>query len=126
MYSSNDEIYIEAMTDEIELAITSLIPELEKVPETGLFAKITTTFKDKSGKLDITEWQLSVCTISKIDGGNENKRYLEVSGKLKSGYKISCFNFCGTKQECIEILRNTYYVEKVKHSIRVNLNGMDD
>ena len=50
------------------------------------------------------KYQKRDCSISKADGGNENKRYLEVSGLLKSGYKISSFNFCGTKSECIRAI----------------------
>lgn len=127
MYTDRDEIYIEAMTADIAAAAECLAIETEKnVSETGWFAKITIPFYDNSKGLDITDWFLSVCTICEADGGNEDKRYLEVSGLLKGGYKISSFNFCGTKSECIEQLRNPSYVERIKNTIRVNLNAMDD
>lgn len=127
MYADGDEIYIETMTADITAAVERLAIEVEKnVPDTGWFSKVTIPFKDNSKGLDITDWQLAICSISKADGGNENKRYLEVSGLLKSGYKISSFNFCGTKSECIERLRDPSYVERIKVTIRVNLNAMDD
>lgn len=127
MYSERCEVYIEEMTDDIGVAAKLLADQVEKeIPETGLFPKISVRFKDKSGKLDITDWQLTICCIDEIDGGDENKRYLEVSGFLKSGYKISCYNFCGTKSECVEMLRNPSYVEKIKNTMRINLNAMDD
>lgn len=126
MYSERYEPYIDAMSNDISIAANILASETEsKVPEKGLFSKITVEFKDKSGMLDITCWQLNICSMS-IDGGNEDRRYLEVSGILKSGYKISCLNFAGTTSECIEQLRNPFYVERVKQTIRVNLNAMDD
>lgn len=125
MYADGDEIYIGTMTADITAAVERLAIEVEKnVPDTGWFSKVTIPFKDNSKELDITDWQLVICSISKADGGNENKRYLEVSGLLKSGYKISSFNFCGTKSECIE--RDPSYVERIKVTIRVNLNAMDD
>lgn len=126
MYNEKCETYIEEMTEDISTAARLLASETEKkVPETGPFSKITVEFEDKSGMLDITYWQLSVCSIY-IEGKKEDRRYLEVSGTLKGGYKISCLNFAGTTSECIEMLRNPYYVEKVKNTIRVNLNGMDN
>lgn len=126
MYSERYEPYIEEMTEDISSAAKLLALEAEKnVPETGLFPKITVEFKDKSGILDITYWQLNVCSLY-IEGGNIDKRYLEVTGTLKSGYKISCLNFAGTKSECIDMLRNSSYVEHVKQTMRVNLNAMDD
>lgn len=39
---------------------------------------------------------------------------------------MSCFNFAGTTFECIEMLRNPFYVEKVKQTMRASLNAMDD
>ncbi len=126
MYSERYEPYIEEMTEDISAVAKSLALEAERdVPETGLFPKISVEFKDKSGVLDITYWQLNVCSIY-IEGENNDKRYLEVSGTLKSGYKISCLNYAGTKSECIEMLRNPSYVENVKQTMRVNLNAMDD
>lgn len=126
MYCESFEPYIEDMTDDIYIAANRLASETEsKVPEIGLFPKITVEFKDKSGILDITYWQLNICSIC-IDGGNEDKRYLEVSGTLKNGYKISCLNFAGSTSDCIEQLRNPSYVERVKQTMRVNLNAMDD
>lgn len=126
MYSENDETFIEKMTEDISAAARLLALGTEKeVPKAGLFPKITVEFKDKSGKLDITYWKLSICSIS-IDGGNENKRYLEVSGTLRNGYEVSCFIFAGTTSECIEQLRNTSYVKRVKQTIRLNLKAMDD
>lgn len=125
MYSERYEPYIEEMTEDISDAARLLALDAERnVPETGLFPKITVEFKDKSGILDITYWQLNICSF--IEGGNGDKRYLEVSGTLKGGYKMSCFNFAGTTSECIEMLRNPFYVEKVKQTMRASLNAMDD
>lgn len=125
MYSERYEPYIEEMSEDISSAARSLALEAEReVPETGFFSNISVEFKDKSGVLDITNWQLNICSIY-IEDGDKNRRYLEVSGTLKGGYKISCFNFAGTKSECIEMLRNPFYVEKVKQTMRVNLNAMD-
>lgn len=127
MYSERYEIYIEEMTEDIGIAAKQLADNAEKdIPEMGCFPKMTVQFKGQSGKLDITNWQLAICSISKIDGGDENKRYLEVSGYLKGGYKISCYNFCGTKSDCIKQLRNPSYVERIKQTMRLNLNAMDD
>lgn len=126
MYSERYEPYIEEMSEDISSAASSLALEAEReVPETGLFSKISVEFKDKSGVLDITNWQLNICSLY-IEDGNRDQRYLEVSGTLKGGYKISCFNFVGTKSECIEMLRDPSYVEKVKQTMRVNLNAIDD
>lgn len=126
MYNEECETYIEEMTEDISTVAKLLASETEKkVPETGPFPKITVEFEDKSGMLDITYWQLSVCSIY-IEGKKEDRRYLEVSGTLKGGYKISCLNFAGTTSECIEMLRNPSYVENVKQTMRVNLNAMDD
>lgn len=127
MYSSSDEVYVEAMTEDICDALMLLASQVEaEVPEKGLFEKVAVTFEDKSGKLDITKWGLAVCSIGNFDGADVDKRYIDLYGLLNGGARMSTLIFCGTKAECIETLRHPDYVEKIKFTIRNSLFWMDD
>lgn len=127
MYGSNDEVYVEAMTEDIRNAVMLLASQAEvRVPEKGVFENVTVTFEDKSGKLDITRWGLAVCLISNFEGADVNKRYIDLYGLLKGGARMSTLIFCGSKAQCIETLRHPDYVEKIKSTIRNSLFWMDD
>ena len=129
MYGSCDEVYIEAMTEDIALAARMLALGVEtEVPECGLFEPLKVPFRDKSGRLDITDWWLRVFSLGSLVGCDktENRRCLELVGALPGGYKISSCHFCGTKEECLAALRHPDYAERVKDSIRHDLFWMDD
>lgn len=127
MYGSSDEVYVEAMTEDIRSVVMLLASQAEaEVPEKGLFEKVKVAFEDKSGKLDITRWGLAVCSIGNFDGADVDKRYIDLYGLLNGGARMSTLIFYGTKAECIETLRHPDYVEKIKSSIRNSLFWMDD
>lgn len=127
MYGSSDEVYVEAMTEDIRNAVVLLATVAEvKVPEHGLFEDVRVNFEDKSGKLDITRWGLAVCTIGNFDGADVDKRYIDLYGLLKGCARMSTLIFCGSKAQCIETLRQPDYVEKIKSTIRNSLFWMDD
>lgn len=127
MYGSSDEVYVEAMTEDIRNAVMLLASQAEvRVPEKGLFEKVKVAFEDKSGKLDITRWGLAVCSIGNFDGADVDKRYIDLYGLLNGGARMSTLIFCGSKAQCIETLRHPDYVEKIKSSIRNSLFWMDD
>ena len=121
MYGSSDEVYVEAMTEDIRNVVMLLASQAEaEVPE------VKVAFEDKSGKLDITRWGLAVCSIGNFDGADVDKRYIDLYGLLKGGARMSTLIFCGSKAQCIETLRHPDYVEKNKSSIRNSLFWMDD
>lgn len=78
-------MYIEAMTEDIALAARMLALGVEtEVPECGLFEPLKVSFRDKSGRLDITDWWLRVFSLGSLEGCDktENRRCLELVGGL--------------------------------------------